>query len=353
MVISSNHQKLIDMQAKRKITCREAKRIDINLLLKSLGYKPTSEKEKESWYLSPFRSEKDASFRVNNCMQLWYDYGLGQGGDIIKLGCILFSCDVAGFLNKLEGMNFSFSQPISKKMYDTNEKIKILSIHPISDPHIITYIKNRAIDINVAKRFCNEIHFSVNSIPYSDSDILSYIKKRAIDIDIAKRFCKEIHYSVNSKRFKSIGFPNRSGGWELRSKTFKGATSKDISLICRDSSTVCVFEGFFDLLSYVQLKPVESKKYDLLSLNSLALIDKSLEILVKYKEIKLFLDNDEAGEAATERILGLKLSLTIDNSKEYSAQKDLNEHLVETKAQQLSKSQQVNLNNRGLGGISM
>lgn len=308
----------MNMQAKRKITCREAKSIDINQLLKSLGHKPAIEKEKESWYISPFRSEKEPSFRVNNSMQLWYDYGLGQGGDIIKLGCVLFSCDVAGLLDKLEGMNFSFSQPKLKKMNTTLEKTKILSVQQISDPLLIRYIK-----------------------------------ERAIDIFIADRYCKEVHYKVNETQFRSIGFPNRSGGWELRSKSFKGATSKDISLIHRDSSTVCVFEGFFDLLSYIQLKSDESKKYDLLSLNSLALIDKSLEVLVNYKEIKLFLDNDDAGEAATDRILGLKLSLTIDNSKDYSAHKDLNEHLVETKAQLLSKSQQVNLNNRGLGGISM
>jgi len=304
------------MLAKRKITCKEAKNIDINDFMKHCGNKPAIEKEKETWYPSPFRQEKDPSFRVNNSMQLWYDYGIGQGGDIIKLGCLLFSCDVAGFLEWLERENFSFRQQEGPKIVEP--KSKITSIEPISDPLLI-----------------------------------KYIEERAISKEIAKEYCKQVNYSVGSNYFKSIGFPNRSGGWELRSKTFKGATSKDLSLIKRGSFGVCVFEGFFDLLSYIQLRPEESNCNDLLSLNSLALLDKALELLINYKEVKLFLDNDEAGEAATGKILGLKLSLVIDCSKQYSAHKDLNEHLVETNAPQLSKSHQVNLNNRGLGGMSM
>lgn len=307
------------MLAKRKITCKEAKNSDINDFMKHCGHKPAKEKENETWYLSPFRQEKDPSFRINNSLQLWYDYGIGQGGDIIKLGCLLFSCDVAGFLERLERENFSFSQQERTKIVET--KSKIISIETLSDPLLI-----------------------------------KYIEERAISKEIAKEYCKQVNYSVGSNQFKSIGFPNRSGGWELRSKNFKGATSKDLSLILRNSNIICVFEGFFDLLSYIQLKPEESKTQDLLSMNSLALLDKSCEVLINYKEIRLFLDNDESGKVASGKLLGMQLSLVIDNSKQYSAHKDLNEHLVVTKARLMEMDKahhQENVNRLNRGGLSM
>lgn len=33
------------------------------------------------WYKSPFRTEKEASFKVDLHKELWYDFGLGRGGD--------------------------------------------------------------------------------------------------------------------------------------------------------------------------------------------------------------------------------------------------------------------------------
>ena len=37
------------------------------------------------WYKSPFRTEKEASFKVDLHKEVWYDFGLGKGGDIITL----------------------------------------------------------------------------------------------------------------------------------------------------------------------------------------------------------------------------------------------------------------------------
>ena len=37
------------------------------------------------WYLSPFRDEKTASFKVSKKENLWYDYAIKEGGDLVEL----------------------------------------------------------------------------------------------------------------------------------------------------------------------------------------------------------------------------------------------------------------------------
>ena len=42
------------------------------------------------WYKSPFRTEKEASFKVDLHKEVWYDFGLGKGGDIITLAGVIY-----------------------------------------------------------------------------------------------------------------------------------------------------------------------------------------------------------------------------------------------------------------------
>lgn len=62
-----------------------AKRIPLAQILAKLNLYPAKQTENESWYLSPFRSEKSASFHVHNHKNLWFDFGEGKGGDTISL----------------------------------------------------------------------------------------------------------------------------------------------------------------------------------------------------------------------------------------------------------------------------
>ena len=53
--------------------------------LARLGHEPVRRSGNELWYSAPYRSERTPSFRVNVAKQLWYDFGLGKGGDIFTL----------------------------------------------------------------------------------------------------------------------------------------------------------------------------------------------------------------------------------------------------------------------------
>ena len=49
----------------------QARDISIVEILQNLGYEHISTNGKESWYLSPFRSENSASFKLNLKLNRW------------------------------------------------------------------------------------------------------------------------------------------------------------------------------------------------------------------------------------------------------------------------------------------
>ena len=61
---------------------QEIKTIKLQDFLASLGYTPTKQQGNKLWYLSPFRQESHASFKVNTDRNQWYDFGIGKGGNI-------------------------------------------------------------------------------------------------------------------------------------------------------------------------------------------------------------------------------------------------------------------------------
>ena len=72
---------------------QEAKTIRLADYLQSLGYSPVKQQGNNLWYKSPFRQETEASFKVSVEHNLWFDYGLGRGGNIIALAQELYCSD--------------------------------------------------------------------------------------------------------------------------------------------------------------------------------------------------------------------------------------------------------------------
>ncbi|MDQ6845614.1 MAG: CHC2 zinc finger domain-containing protein [Bacteroidota bacterium] len=70
-----------------KLNCVAANRIDLVDYLSNLGYRPQKIKNNDYWYLSPLRNEKTASFKVNRKLNVWFDFGEGNGGDLVDLEC--------------------------------------------------------------------------------------------------------------------------------------------------------------------------------------------------------------------------------------------------------------------------
>jgi hypothetical protein len=166
----------------------------------------------------------------------------------------------------------------------------------------------------------------LNVQPISNSALIEYLHERRINIGIARIHCSEVHYSVNSKPYYAVGFRNDKGGYELRSKYFKGCTSKDITSKTQNKNHCLLFEGFMDYLSFLTIKNIKNCPVDVIVLNSLSNLPKVKNTLESYKSISLFLDNDQAGKRAVLELESVCKNV-IDNSFLYSKHKDLNEYL--------------------------
>ena len=139
---------------------------------------------------------------------------------------------------------------------------------------------------------------------------------------------KEVHYEINGKKYFGIGFQNRSNGFEIRSKYCKVAIEKKditlIKLVKGYKNKLRIFEGFFDYLSFINKFKSDS---DFLILNSVAMINRCDEILLKYQEIDLLFDNDSTGDSYTKSTLE-KFKNAKDCRAFYKDFKDLNEWLI-------------------------
>lgn len=278
-------------------TFSEAKKIPITGYLSSIGIEPAKIKGNDYWYYSPLRVEKDPSFKVNSRLNLWYDHGAGEGGTIIDLGARLDGCSPSEFVTKLsydESTLHAFS--FHRKEPDKSEsKLTIVSVDELRNPVLIEYLRSRA-----------------------------------IDEDVAYRYCKQVSFEIADKPYEAVGFQNRSGGYELRNSWFKGSsTPKDISFIDNDSSKLSVIEGFIDFLSVEQLKsktPAFGRDSNVLILNSLSFLNRSHSLL-KSHESFLFLDNDQAGISAKKSLHQQHISF-VDCSGFYKDFKDVNEYLT-------------------------
>jgi hypothetical protein len=293
------------------MNCEQANQIDLVDYLFSLGYSPSKINSGNYWYLSPFRAERTASFKVNKSKNVWFDHGTGKGGKLIEFACTYFNCSIADVLQKISG------QP-AKVDFSFNQQKANISL-PESEDRTIQII-------------------SVKS-PIIDHSLIRYLDQRNIDLSVANQLCKEVRYKVGENSFYAIGFKNNCGGYELRSERFKGSASpKYVTWFNHQADSICVFEGFFDFLSWCSIAGKDMVKSNILVLNSLSFFARSLLLMEKHEKIHLYLDNDKAGKESVQQAMQ-RTKKVIDESSLYREFKDLNEWLVRAgKPQQIVRA---------------
>ena len=95
--------------SKQRLTCAQAREIDLVDYLKAAGHEPHKIRNYDYWYLSPLRIEKTASFKVNRKLNRWYDHGLGKGGNLVDFAILYHDCTIAEFLQGLLGYNVEYT----------------------------------------------------------------------------------------------------------------------------------------------------------------------------------------------------------------------------------------------------
>ena len=295
------------------MNCKQFNSVKLEEILVSLGHHPTKQNEKEAWFLNPFYTETQASFKINKNLNYWYLHSEGIGGNNVDFMKKYLNASVKEVLEWAEKQNFSsFQQQNVIHSINSKPNYQITEIKKLQNEHLKSYLHQRGLS------------------------------------KVVYPLVKEIHFTIGEKKLYAIGFENFSGGWELRNSFYKGSLlKKDISLINLNNQTenknVAVFEGFTDALSFVEMKPFFNG--DLLVMNSISLLNRTKEHLKIYSEIHLFLDNDKAGETCKNEILK-SFPEAKNHSEIYALHKDLNDYLQFKNNTEIEKKQQIDLKSK-------
>lgn len=285
--------------------------------LAGMNIHPAINKTYYGMYHSPFREDKTASMRVNYDKNLWYDFGSNEGGALIDLVMLIENCTNGKAMQILEriiqgSVSFSFhGNGIGKAQ---------------------TALKPRA-TMQISR-----------VAPISNHALVNYLAERRISADVARKYCRQIDYKVGDRSYFALAFKNDKGGYEIRNPYYKACTSKALTTIAQsETKRVFVFEGFFDFLSFLEIGRRGGKEAsdfigqsDFIVINSVALVNPLLSALKPYSDIRLMLDNDNAGVKAREQIQAVYPS-AMDCSKSYSRHKDLNQFLVNSGSKELAE----------------
>jgi len=281
----------------------EAKEIHLVGFLEMNGVTPLRVRGGKAWYYSLLRPrEKTASFIINLKENTWHDFGTGEHGDIIDLITKLYTVDVKEALQRIGSRSFNSSLPNTydnEETMDDRGKISIERIQEVTHPALI-----------------------------------NYIVKRKVSLLYARMFLKEAYYLLYGRRYFALAFQNDLGGYELRNERYKiGNTPKCFTTIKgKNHSTINVFEGFMDFLSCCTYSCTIPESTTII-LNSLSFLPRTEFLLAEAKQVNLYLDNDQAGRTATQKIIG-QCNLVVDWAPViYPDHKDFNEFLQGKAAQ--------------------
>ena len=273
-------------------------------LLSRLGYQPVRTAGQEILYLSMIRdSDTKPSFAVNDGLGVWYDHGLGKGGNIIDFG--------------LAYWKMPFQEVLEKIMQVIGQQLPVKTCEPETK-----FRKRSAVKIP---------HYEIQEIKElgNNNAITEYLQSRKV-WEAAQGRLSEVYYYVEDQKrlrkyFFAAGWQNELRSWEVRNLYFKGCLGhKGLTFIPGDTARLAVFEGFLNYLSWLTENPLANDS--VLVLNSIALIQGAIRKAKEYGEVNLFFDRDNSGQLAS---LDLKKAVpqATDCSHHYLHYNDYNDKI--------------------------
>jgi len=271
-------------------------------LLEKLGHRPVPRRGREIMYHSMLRDDdKTPSFSVNDALGVWFDHGLGKGGNIIDFGLLYW-----------KGLEFNQVLARINEVLALEQRPRIQRVAqertPVKVPHYVVQ-QVKAIGTHPA--------------------ITNYLKGRGI-FDVALKCLKEVYYYVEDQKGKrqqyfAGGWQNENAGWEVRNKYFKGCLGKKaITFIDGHEKNAAVFEGYLDYLSWRVEHPQDNAS--IIVMNSLSLLSSGIARGKRFSSIDLYFDRDPAGLRSTRDFIAA-LPYATDRSGAYEGFNDYNDKI--------------------------
>ena len=257
----------------------QAKSISIMGMLEQGGHEYKRKDASGFWYLSPLRNETTASFVVYRNTNKFKDFGTGVNGDAITLTMKLQNLSYVDAVKTLLANIFSF-----ETLEQARQAQQVPSAHEPKKEVIIESVK-----------------------PLQNSSLVKYVESRKINIKVAKQYLQEIYYKYDTTQEKSyfgVCMQNESKGYAVRNSYGKHCLiNMNYTFIDNGfSDTVSIFEGMFDFLACITYKdkPIKS---NVIILHSITNVSKVINHFPKeVKQVFLLLDNDKAGQTATDEL---------------------------------------------------
>lgn len=304
----------------------QAKCIPLEQYLERQGLKPQKTRQggRELWYHSPIRKgDENPSFKVDTIKNLWFDHGVAHGGNIIDLVREMCSCDVRDALRHLEQTRLYSPALATPTTFSSRGASRRSGALP----------KNQVSEGEKEKSGAFEL-VSQNTLQHPA--LLQYLTKRGIDHDVARKYLREIGFKgpQGTGKYFALGYPS-GDGFEARNALFKGFVGSGKSVTFHDNPNrplLQVFEGFMDFLSYLSVDRPTQPAGAVLVLNSTNLWQRALPYIndPRFREVRLYLDNDDAGDAATRKLFenADDRSRLADMRSYYEGYEDLNAWLL-------------------------
>lgn len=179
--------------------------MNIETLLKNANYKPVSKTANGGMYRALYRGDTNASLSVNYNHSLWYDHGIGRGGDTVELYQLIHKCSLKEALAILKP---------SDGILNTKEYS-----HSPCEVKVPEKANKRPITV-----------LSARAIRATDATGKYLIEKRGLS------YWAGIYYVTytngSDKKFFGIGWGDVTGGWHIRSlSTGKFCTSQSFTRV--------------------------------------------------------------------------------------------------------------------------
>lgn len=174
-------------------------------------------------------------------------------------------------------------------------KKKTFRFFPLSNPPLRTYLTKEGINHKKARE-----HPSLKE----------YLKEKGVNHKVARKYLYQIefyHRDINMVIAYAVGYP-AGNGFLVCNTLFEGFVGKEIKVTFHekvDASLLLVFGGFMDFLIYLTMKKADTPEGAVLVLNRSSLWRQALPYLQdeRYRDIRLYLDNNSYGTAATSLLI--------------------------------------------------
>ena len=215
--------------------------------------------------------------------------------------------------------------------------------------YLLNLINNQA-PVMVKQHTRDSVRFKLPDHAFSNSIAIDYlVKVRKIDKKIVKELVDAgyIYESVYDHAVVFVGYDEFGKARHAMKRSTSSNDKKDVfgsskeygfSLSNPSSNVLHVFESTIDLLSYLTLMKMDNEDYrdgNYISLNGVGGSNLALDsYLMKHGYIKhlvLHLDNDKAGDMATEKIKEDYKDKYYVFDRRFKSAKDINEFLINTK----------------------